>query len=620
MAAAFAKVAAAAPPPPPPSAAATAPATQPRGAARLLAPLIKAFGAAALSSASSAASSAATPPSARGLSSAASSSLAASSSGSPQQPSSVPTTSDPADDEDASGCATSAATYELNSNDNDNDFSDGGFLAWLQGKPAPRAAGDSTAATAFFSTSGPTTDDLVIRFNDHSDFSDDGGFLAWLESKPAPSITTTTATATAAAVDDDAFLAAFPTKPTEDSTDATSTILPVSSTDNTIPPVSSCSANNSSTADLSPADGCSTANSVNDSTVNGPAVLESCADPAPAVAAAAADDDDDKYFLPPSEAEAFGALMACKAATAFMRHCTKVGSGGNGEVRRLMDLDLVIKRDEGPAPEREFAAELKSAARGGWVQAPLVDVVSVGTGNYYLYPLACGDLAAARPPPAAIKAVAAEMVVALAALHGAGLRHGDIKPANYLVARDGHLRLGDLGSITPAHVACTLEDACTLFYAPPEQRADDALSSPPLAPPSIMTRLFSFLQRQEASCASPARGETPPDSRSADIWALGLSFLKLALPHKQFLEAADAIRSRPQLAKQRRPRAAAAAANRVAAGLADLVFDGMLRHDATERLTIEEVKAHRFFEGVDWAAVGERRVPLPVDLCARLSG
>ena len=32
------------------------------------------------------------------------------------------------------------------------------------------------------------------------------------------------------------------------------------------------------------------------------------------------------------------------------------------------------------------------------------------------------------------------------------------------------------------------------------------------------------------------------------------------------------------------------------------------------RLTIEQVKAHAFFSGVDWRAVEAHEVPLPVDL------
>lgn len=42
----------------------------------------------------------------------------------------------------------------------------------------------------------------------------------------------------------------------------------------------------------------------------------------------------------------------------------------------------------------------------------------------------------------------------------------------------------------------------------------------------------------------------------------------------------------------------------------------MLRRRPSKRLTIEQVQAHPFFSGVDWAAVEAQQVPLPLDFVA----
>jgi len=51
-----------------------------------------------------------------------------------------------------------------------------------------------------------------------------------------------------------------------------------------------------------------------------------------------------------------------------------------------------------------------------------------------------------------------------------------------------------------------------------------------------------------------------------------------------------------------------------AAELSDLILGCMLVPEAKQRWSIEEIKQHAVFEGVDWEAVQARRVPLPIDL------
>ena len=235
------------------------------------------------------------------------------------------------------------------------------------------------------------------------------------------------------------------------------------------------------------------------------------------------------------------------------------------------------------------------------------------------------EMAAAERAPA-FQAIAAEMCAAVALLHGfrntvaAGFRHGDVKPDNFLVAADGHLRLADLDGFCPAAQPASAEDMCTRLYAPPEQHSSlfqRLLRRLPWRVQAAVRALAALLERWQQRSE-----DEPADSRSMDVWALGMSWLHMLLQDEHLRRVFHAVHG-----ASKKPAAAAAAAAAMAEahaallppGLADLVFGGMLRRDPRARLTIAQVAAHPFFSGVNWAAVGARRTPLPVDLCARLA-
>lgn len=72
---------------------------------------------------------------------------------------------------------------------------------------------------------------------------------------------------------------------------------------------------------------------------------------------------------------------------------------------------------------------------------------------------------------AEIRSVLAEIVSGIGALHGAGLRHGDVKPSNVLVRGDSHAVLVDFGLARPLHERQGIEpwSGGTPTYMPPEQ-------------------------------------------------------------------------------------------------------------------------------------------------------
>ncbi|MGI5377631.1 protein kinase domain-containing protein [Streptomyces sp. CA-251387] len=102
-------------------------------------------------------------------------------------------------------------------------------------------------------------------------------------------------------------------------------------------------------------------------------------------------------------------------------------------------------------------------------------------------------LLAAEPRPAAGPALLAQICAGLAQLHHAGWVHGDLKPANVLLMRDGSARLADF------NMAAELEG--THAYTP-------AFSTPDYTPPEL---LWSEIGER-------GRRIRP----SADVWAFGV--------------------------------------------------------------------------------------------------
>lgn len=102
----------------------------------------------------------------------------------------------------------------------------------------------------------------------------------------------------------------------------------------------------------------------------------------------------------------------------------------------------------------------------------------------------------------------------LAALHAAGLVHGDVKPGNVLVAEDHTPRLIDLGSATVDRAVGAT--AATPGYAAPERLRSAAAS--------IATDLWGLgallytLLTNRAPFANSGRGDAPPDPNTT-LWA-----------------------------------------------------------------------------------------------------
>lgn len=161
-----------------------------------------------------------------------------------------------------------------------------------------------------------------------------------------------------------------------------------------------------------------------------------------------------------------------------------IGSGGMATVWRARDLRLgrmvAIKRPNatlrGAVDTARFAREARVAAA---VTHPhVVAVYDVGVdddGAYLVMELVDGpSLRDATVPADQVAEIGAQVASALAALHAAGVVHGDVKPANILLASGG-AKLTDFG------IARAVDDTMTLTvpgmtFATPAYAAPETLA------------------------------------------------------------------------------------------------------------------------------------------------
>ncbi|GBF94922.1 zinc finger kinase-like [Raphidocelis subcapitata] len=297
-----------------------------------------------------------------------------------------------------------------------------------------------------------------------------------------------------------------------------------------------------------------------------------------------------------------------RQAKALFDAGTFLGRGGEGEVRRvtLDGTDYALKQSTKPHNEARVAHCLTSP----WLQMPLAVCSGVRSSNHYaLFHLATGSLTDVLPglwgracgglTLPEFRAVAAESLIALGQVHAAGLYHADIKPANFLIAKDGHLCLADFGCADGAS-----EDPIgsgTPVFGAPEQRFADRL-------PAWQLMLREKLREKLRNLRE--RFGRRYDFRGIDVWGLAVTWLCLLCPNgnemAEVVAAAASWRRGPP--RGWRPPAW------VPAEAAHLIFHCMFVRRPGARVSVRRLQRHAFFAGVDWAAVEARTVPLPLDL------
>jgi eukaryotic-like serine/threonine-protein kinase len=192
-----------------------------------------------------------------------------------------------------------------------------------------------------------------------------------------------------------------------------------------------------------------------------------------------------------------------------------------GLVREALDLRLdrrvavkFLRADlaDLPRARRRFEREARAAARLSHPNVVIVfDSGEEGDVPYLVMERLSGatlaDEMSGKPLPLErVRAVASDVLSALAAAHRAGIVHRDIKPGNVLLTDDGHVKVSDFG------IAKTVDEIdptlTTQVIATPAYLAPERLSGQPATPQSDLYSVGVMLY-EALSGRRPFTGETP---------------------------------------------------------------------------------------------------------------
>ena len=204
-----------------------------------------------------------------------------------------------------------------------------------------------------------------------------------------------------------------------------------------------------------------------------------------------------------------------------------LGSGGMGEVYRARDLrlkrDVAIKRlrrDAAGSPEavRRMLTEAQAVAR---LDHPNIcgihEAGEDADGPFIVMPLVEGETLTAllRHGPLSIERsmdIARQIAAALAAAHGKGVLHRDVKPANVMVDASGRVRVMDFGLAT--------------FLRRPDDDSGSEETVGRLTMPGTTLGTVAYMSPEQA------RGQTL-DARS-DLFSVGAVLYELLTGHQPF--------------------------------------------------------------------------------------
>jgi hypothetical protein len=147
-------------------------------------------------------------------------------------------------------------------------------------------------------------------------------------------------------------------------------------------------------------------------------------------------------LLEPIGEGAFGEVFRARDPNLDREVALKLRNAGPGDIdsagRRLMDEARRMARIRHPNVVAVYGADLCDGRVGIWTE--LIEGPNLETRLAADGPLGAGEATS----------IGLDLCRALAAIHAAGLVHGDVKAANVLRERGGRIVLGDLGSATEA--------------------------------------------------------------------------------------------------------------------------------------------------------------------------
>ncbi|GAA5856676.1 hypothetical protein JCM8547_005925 [Rhodosporidiobolus lusitaniae] len=209
-----------------------------------------------------------------------------------------------------------------------------------------------------------------------------------------------------------------------------------------------------------------------------------------------------------------------------------------------------------------------------------------------------------------------EMFAAVAELHKLGYIHRDLKPENFLIDPTGHIKLTDFGLAAGALNPGKIEHL--------KHKLDEVADSPLIFRSTIeMKSIYKSIRMADARYADSIVGS--PDymaietlrgqsySYSVDYWSLGCILFEFLAGFPPFSGATadetwtnlknwSRVLRRPHYDRPE---------DRIF-NLSDEGWDAiscLITHKERRMSTLDQVKAHSFFRGVDWVNLRERKAP-----------
>lgn len=210
-----------------------------------------------------------------------------------------------------------------------------------------------------------------------------------------------------------------------------------------------------------------------------------------------------------------------------LRDLQFVARGGFGEVYRAHDstLDrsvaLKLRRGDAAAGDRDLVAEARRLARVRHPHVLAVHGAGYHDGRAGLWSdwiegtTLAGLLAHGRPfPPALLLPSLIDLADAVAAVHDAGIVHGDIKPANVMLDRRSRILLMDFGAGFDAS-----DEGAAMRYGTPAYLAPEAAEGAP-AGPAVDVYALGVLAQQMCTGRLPAHEDGDADIKPAALRTL----------------------------------------------------------------------------------------------------
>ncbi|KAL0945819.1 hypothetical protein HGRIS_012105 [Hohenbuehelia grisea] len=301
--------------------------------------------------------------------------------------------------------------------------------------------------------------------------------------------------------------------------------------------------------------------------------------------------------------------------------CGTLGRGASGTVHRarvgrtgpLLALKVIAKRDAAIFGKASVQNEQAALAR-------LVDLPGVlqlessfhDDMNYYIITSlhTHGDLECILRyrgclPQQLVQFYAADLILTLSALHARGIIHRDIKPANILVGSDGHLVVADFGLAKVFPTDGNQPIDVTPYWL---IEARDGIAN---AGRSRRTAHTSKMYVTRGSCGSPAYAA--PERMygfkygfEVDYWSLGVVVYEMLTGRVPWFHDDLEILARQVVDSPLR-----FASEWGIDPVAKDFLHRCLRKPPSERLGVDDMKCHPFFDDFDWPNMIDRLLPAP---------